>query len=355
MVQAVRLSPINDAHVELGAQMIEYGGYSVPARYENTLEEYLSARHAAGLFDLSHLKSLILEGRGAVALLQSLSATDVSPLSEGLACRVMLCNEQGGIIDAFTAYPLEDGVLCASGPPYATVCTKYLENRAVSGTGRVSVVDHSSEYARFAIHGPHAKEILRGMKAHTSLIYARKPGFCGTYLLDGLPIFTSLSDYTGEKGFELLVPRISALNVWSRMSALGARPCGLAALDILRVEAGRRACGHELTPEIGPAEAGFMHLVAFDKGDFPGRMELQKQRNHPRRKLIGLRSEPMNVFTPGQTVYIDGEPRGRVTSGCANPERGGSVALALIDANAPNGHVHVEDKGRRRDAVLFEI
>ncbi|MCL2084002.1 MAG: hypothetical protein FWH06_01945, partial [Oscillospiraceae bacterium] len=269
----MRLSPVDRAHAELGAKMLEYGGCSVPSRYGGVAEEYNAARNGAGLFDISHMSAFVIGGNGAAGLLQALSATDMSPLSDGLACRAILCGESGGVIDSFMAYPFADGVLCASGPPYAAACAEYLAERK----GTRALTDRTPEYARLALRGPLSGEILRGLKAHTSLIYARRDGFCGHFLLEGVPVFASASSHTPEKGFDLLVPRISALVIWSRMAALGAKPCGLVALDILRVEAGRRACGHELTPEIGPVEAGLARMVAFGKGGFPGREALLKQ------------------------------------------------------------------------------
>ncbi|GHU87597.1 aminomethyltransferase [Clostridia bacterium] len=318
---------LNPQHVALEALMADYGGCLSPIQYGGILTENLAVRHGAGLFDMSSNALVGISGHRAFDFLTALSATDVSPLRDGQACQAVLCDKDGGVIDSFRTYPLLGGVVCVISPITAPETLNYLKTEAAERDLELRFAERNADQVLLEFHGPSSKEILRKLKAHSSLLYAQ-PDTTGTWMIAGTPIAVAASRALRVKGFELFVPRLSAPSIWLQLLRGGATPCGLAAYETLRIEAGQFKFGSELTRDVPFSSA--------------------------RERIIGLKSDIKGIFTAGQAVYAGGVQRGVITSGTTSPALSGSVAMALMEPGA-KAPFEVGYRTKRRPVEQAEI
>ncbi len=320
-------------HRALGARLIEFGGWLMPVQYTGIVEEHRAVRERAGLFDLSHMGELFVDGPSAGDALAAALVSDPRTLAVGRAQYSMICAEDGGIIDDLIVYRrTEDGYLVVANAGNATVVSDVLADRLVGWDAILD--DRSMATSLVAIQGPAAASVLQPLTSAdlTGLrYYAIVEG-----VVAGVPALVARTGYTGEDGFEIFVDWGRATDIWSALMdagrGAGVIPCGLGARDTLRLEAGMPLYGNELDLDSNPYEAGLGRVVKLDKpGSFVGQAALAKVAERgPSRRLVGLAMTGRGIARHGYPVRGDGDPTGIVTSGTHSPTLGRAIAMAYV-------------------------
>ncbi|HEV3068176.1 MAG TPA: glycine cleavage system aminomethyltransferase GcvT [Streptosporangiaceae bacterium] len=362
---APRATPLRAVHEGLGASMTPFAGWLMPLRYQGEISEHQAVRHAAGLFDLSHMGEIAVTGPGAPAALDYALVGHLSALKPGRARYTMICAPDGGVLDDLIVYRLADAeyLVVANAANTAVVATA-LRDRAAGQDAEVT--DQTDQYALIAIQGPHAAGILApltdigldGVKYYS--------GYRCT--VAGQPVLLARTGYTGEDGFELFTGADGAEALWAALTEAGAGdglvPAGLAARDTLRLEAGMPLYGNELTAQVTPFDAGLGRVVVFDKpGDFVGRAALaERAQAAPRQVLAGLIAGSRRVPRHGYPVIWDGVSCGTVTSGAPSPTLAVPIAMAYLDPEAAGrarddteGRLAVDVRGRPEPARITDL
>jgi len=342
-------TPLHARHVELGARLVDFGGWDMPLQYGSQLEEHHAVRRDAGMFDVSHMRAVDIEGPRAEEFLRRLLANDVARLSErGKALYSCMLNEAGGVIDDLIVYFLEPG-------RYRLVVNAGTADSDLAWIGRQAgplgvALRPRGDLAMIAVQGPNARARAAGLlpAADEARALALGPFFGGPLsILDG-NVFVARTGYTGEDGFEIMLPAEHAVALWDRLLGAGVRPCGLGARDTLRLEAGMNLYGNDMDATTTPLESGLAWTVAFGAGrDFVGRAALEAQRaaGVPR-KLVGLLLEDKGILRSHQKVHAGAAGEGETTSGSYSPTLERSIALARVPA-ATGAGVEVEIRGKR--------
>ncbi len=341
----LRTGPLHDRHAALGATLGAFGGWSMPISYpDGTIAEHTAVRTDVGVFDVSHLGKLAVTGPGAAAFVNRCLTADLDRIGPGQAQYTLCCNAGGGVLDDVIVYLVgPDEVLAVPNAANAAQVAQLLRAAAPEG---VAVVDRHTDLAVLAVQGPRSTELV---PAGADLDYM---AFVDTRLTP--PARVCRTGYTGERGYELLVPWASAGEVWDGLVAAGARPCGLGARDTLRTEMGYPLHGQDLTPDISPVQAGSGWAVGWGKPEFWGRDALLAEKAAgPVRRLRGLRSTGRGIPRPGMDVLVDGARVGVTTSGTFSPTLKTGIALALLDAGvALETEVAVDVRGRTLPCVV---
>jgi aminomethyltransferase len=346
--------------VALGARMIDFAGWLMPVQYAGILEEHRAVRQRAGLFDLSHMGELFLEGPEAGTALAGALITNPPALAEGRAQYSMIVAPDGGIIDDLIVYRLAiERFLVVANAGNARTVSDALAERI---TGFKAVLDDRSlAMSLVAIQGPRSVEIMRPLTdvdLATLRYYAIAEG-----TVAGIPALLARTGYTGEDGFEVFVDNGRAVELWDALmaagSASGLAAIGLGARDTLRLEAGMPLYGNELDRTTNPYEANLGRVVKLDKpGDFVGRAALEKvARDGVARRLVGLVMRGRGIARHGYPVLTGDRPTGIVTSGTQSPSLGQAIAMAFVatpDAE-PGTMVDVEIRGQRVPAEVVAL
>jgi aminomethyltransferase len=353
-------TPLHDRHAALGARMIDFAGWLMPVQYAGILEEHRAVRDRAGLFDLSHMGELFLEGPEAGTALAGALITNPPALGEGRAQYSMIVAADGGIIDDLIVYRLAaDRFLVVANASNARTVSDALAERI---TGFKAVLDDRSlAMALVAIQGPRSVEIMRPLTdvdLATLRYYAIAEG-----VVAGIPGLVARTGYTGEDGFEVFVDNGRAVELWDALmaagSASGLAPIGLGARDTLRLEAGMPLYGNELDRTTNPYEANLGRVVKLDKpGDFVGRAALEKAaREGVARRLVGLVMRDRGIARHGYPVFSGDRPTGIVTSGTQSPSLGEAIAMAYVATSdaEPGTMVAVEIRGQRVPAEVVAL
>ena len=372
-----RTSPLNDRHEALGASFTDFGGWNMPVRYTSDLAEHRAVREAAGLFDISHMAEFRVEGEKAAAFLDYVLAGRLSTMKIGKAKYSLVLAESGGIVDDVIVYRLGEQsflVISNAGNRDAVASAFDLAQRTwvamssevpepVEEAGTLAVADVTDDYALIALQGPEARGILSSTSGveitGTALdelgYYAWTEG-----TFDGAPLFVARTGYTGEDGYELMIPTAQAGALWDAALASGADrglvPCGLAARDTLRLEAGMPLYGHELSRDIVPAQAGLGRVVAVDKEAFVGKDGLSSgPADAP--MLVGLVSEGRRAGRAGYAVLHGDDTVGEITSGALSPTLGHPVAMAFVApaASAIGTELSIDVRGTRIPATVTAL
>ena len=334
---APRSTPLAAVHAELGATMTDFAGWLMPLRYGSETAEHNAVRNAAGLFDLSHMGELLVEGDGAAAALDYALLTEASAIKPGRARYTMICAADGGVIDDLIVYRLTESqyLVVANAANAATVAAELTDR--VSGRG-ATMTDQTSDYALIAIQGPRSAGILASLTNADLDAVRYYASYSAT--VAGAQALLARTGYTGEDGFEIFVGPDDAVSVWQALASAGRDaglvPAGLAARDSLRLEAGMPLYGNELGRDMTPFDAGLGRVVKLDKpGDFVGRAALAKRAEAaPARELVGLMSRTRRIPRHGYSVLWDGEQCGTVTSGAPSPTLGRPIAMAYVTPTA---------------------
>ena len=323
--------PLGDTHRRLGARMTPFGGYLMPMQYSSIRQEHEAVRGRAGLFDVSHMGEVRLEGPGTLAYLQRLVTNDVSKLAVGRALYSVMCREDGGIVDDLLVYRDETGYMCVINAARHDRDLEWM--RAHLPPEGVDLSDRSQATFLLAVQGPRALEILAPLVAEGSpadiRYYHHRPG-----TVAGVGVLISRTGYTGEDGFELYGPAESAAGVWDaiyeRGQGFGLQPAGLGARDTLRLEAGLRLYGQDIDESTDPFSAGLGWVVKLGKGDFVGSVALGRVAADPPRAFVGLRLSPRQIARPHHPILAAGVEVGSVTSGSFGFTVGTAIAMGYV-------------------------
>ncbi len=345
-------SPLHDRHVALGAKLAEFGGWQMPLEYAGggVLAEHKAVRDGVGLFDVSHLGKAVVRGTGAAEFVNSCFTNDLSRIENGKAQYTLCCDEDGGTVDDLIAYLRNDFEVFLI-PNAANTAAVVARLRAAAPAG-IEVVDQHRDYAILAIQGPSSDEVLQALELPVDHEYM---SFADATIA-GHEITVCRTGYTGERGYELVVPAAATVDVWDAVvaagEAFGIRACGLGARDTLRTEMGYPLHGHELSTEISPVMARVGWAVGWKKPSFWGKEALEEQRAAKTvRTLRGLLAQGRGIPRPGMTVLdTDGGTLGEITSGTFSPTLRQGVALALIEQSVEDGATVIVDVRGRSEA-----
>jgi aminomethyltransferase len=352
---SLRHSPLEERHRELDAKLGPFGGWLMPIEYQGVLSEHRAVRERVGLFDLSHLGKVDVAGADAVALLQGLLTNDVASIQTGSAQYNLLLNDDGGVEEDLLVYRLaEDRFFVV---PNASNTEKVTRTFHVGGAD-VEVSRHD-DWCFLGVQGPRALEVVGTLFAEAGdLAYL---GVAETRFR-GERLVLARTGYTGERGFELFTSAGSGEELWEELVEAGdaflMEPCGLGARDVLRLEMGYPLYGQDLSPDRTPLEAGLSWAVAIDKGPFPGRDALLRQRVEgvpSRLRGIAMRDR-RHIPRPHHAVLADGVVVGEVTSGTFSPllQRGIAMGYLEPDRSEPGSAVEVDVRGRRGPATIVK-
>ncbi len=340
-------TPLHANHLELGARMVDFGGWDMPLHYGSQIDEHHAVRRTAGMFDVSHMCVVDLAGGRCREFLRFLLANDVAKLKvSGKALYSCMLNAQGGVIDDLIVYFRDEShfrvvVNAATRDKDIAWIRRHAEAFAISVTVR-------SDLAMVAVQGPEARARVLALLPEADRERIGALGRFAAAESDGL--FVARTGYTGEDGFEVIVPAGRVAAFWQDLLAAGVRPCGLGARDTLRLEAGMNLYGQDMDEETTPLEAGLAWTVAFDPADrdFIGRAALEAQRSGGvPRLLVGLLMDEKGVLRHGQVV-LTSAGEGVVLSGTFSPTLGKAIGFARVPAAAAgDAGATVDIRGRQ--------
>ncbi len=356
MSEPLRETSLTAEHRALGARLVPFAGWRMPVQYKGIKNEHEAVRTHAGLFDVSHMGEILVEGPEAVAEVDRLVTNDVSRLAAGGARYTVCCNEQGHILDDLIVYRLEDEKILV-------VCNASNRDKIVAHFAKNLSLgtpwnDVSNVWALLALQGPNAIAVMEGLDAPQSLL--ELPYFhVARATVAGVDLWAARTGYTGEDGFELFCASEDAVTLWRALLAAGQphglQPVGLGARDTLRLEARLMLYGNDITEETHPLEAGLGWVVKLDAGDFIGRDALRAVKTAGLdRKLVGFEMTGRGIARHGYPIVANGDPVGEVTSGSPGPTVGrniglGYVPLALGKTGTTLG---IESRAKVVDAVV---
>ena len=339
-------------HQSMGGKLVDFGGWDMPLHYGSQIEEHNHVRQAAGMFDVSHMTVVDVKGEDAKAYLQYLLANDVAKIESvpGKALYSGMLNPDGGVVDDLIVYNMSGWfrtvVNCGTREKDLAWMTK------IAADFNVQLVERP-DLAMIAIQGPKAISITKSVVSPAR-----------GQLIDSLTVFQGLADgewfiartgYTGEDGLEIMLPNDEAVAFWQALNAAGIPPCGLAARDTLRLEAGMNLYGHEMDDTVSPLSANMGWTIAWQPSDrkFIGREKVESEKNAgPAFKLVGLVLRERGVMRADQVVSVPGtEQKGIITSGTFSPTLGYSIALARVPVSFQN-QCYVDMRGKQ---VLVDV
>ena len=338
-------TPLYDAHLAAGGKMVDFGGWDMPIHYGSQLEEHHAVRQAAGMFDVSHMTVVDVDGEGGSDWLRYLLANDVAKIPPGKALYTGMLNEQGGVVDDLIVYRREIGyrlvVNCATRDKDLAWMQDHLGEFAVTLRER-------PELAIVAVQGPQARQRLSAVLG----------GKRGQAVMDlGVFNFAELGDwliartgYTGEDGVEMILPGELAADLWQQLVAADVRPCGLGARDTLRLEAGMNLYGNDMDEQVSPLAAGMGWTLVFNDRGFIGEAALLAQKEAGHAVQVGLVMEGKGILRAHQKV-VTSAGEGEVTSGTFSPTLGVSIGLARVPAGSV-GAAEVEIRNKRQPVKI---
>ncbi len=359
-VSQLKRTPLYEQHRELGARLVEFGGWEMPVQYSSILEEHEAVRTRAGLFDVSHMGEFKVEGRDAQAFLQYLVPNDVLRLVIHQVLYTQLCLPDGNVIDDLLVYRLaEQHYMLVVNAGNIAKDFAWVKGQA-SRFQDVEVSDQSETTALVALQGPLAEEILQPLTEIN--LKAIRYYHCMAGIVDGVNSIVSRTGYTGEDGFEIYCAPADVVKLWRDILAAGKPrgllPTGLGARDTLRLEAGYCLYGHELDEQTNPLEAQLGWTVKFNSGMFIGRDALLKVKEQgPKRLLVGIELLERGVPRSGYALYEQDQQIGNLTSGAPGPTVHKNIGMGYVEAaHATVGHqVQVEIRGKRVAARIVAL
>lgn len=359
MNATLRQTPLFELHKQSNAKFIDFGGWELPVQYTSIIDEHQAVRNAAGVFDISHMGQVIVQGPGAFDFLQRLTTSNMQrTLDKKVGVYAHLLRPNGGIIDDIFVYGLskEEFFVVVNGATHEKDVAWFRE-QAADG---VTIIDLTNR-GGMAIQGPKALEIInRTVPGIATLPRFAFQRISGKEANDSY--WGCRTGYTGEDGAEFFGPAKTISMLWRELlqsgQALGIKPCGLGARDTLRMEVGYPLYGHELTEERTPLEAGMEWVVKWDKGDFIGRQALERQKKEGlKEKLLAYVLSERGVPRPGSPIYKEGTRGGDTVSGTFSPslQKGIGLAYAPISWNNVGSSIEVEIHNKRVPAQVVAL
>jgi len=351
-----RKTALYDVHQQAGAKLVEFAGYYMPIQYRGIIEEHRRVRTTVGLFDVSHMGEFIVKGSNAEAFLQKITINDVSKVDVRQVQYSAMCYPEGGIVDDLLIYRFPDHYLMVVNAANLDKDWEWANRHLIGG---VTLTNESDRYSLLALQGPMAQKTLQKLTA----LDLNKIDY---YWLDeaeaaGVPMMISRTGYTGELGYELMMPNESAVKVWKAVMAAGAEfdiePIGLGARDTLRLEMKYCLYGNDIDQTTNPLEAGLGWITKLNKGEFISREALlQIKAAGLKRKLIGFDMPGRAFPRHGYAIYSGGERVGVVTSGTFSPslEKGIGTGYVPVELAAVGTPLEIEIRNSRMPATVCE-
>lgn len=353
MSTALNRTPLFDAHLKAGARMVDFGGWEMPVSYGSQIEEHHAVRQAVGVFDVSHMRSVDLTGPGSRTFLRRLLANDVDKLTEpGRAFYSGMLNPEGGVIDDLIVYFFApDQWRLVINAACADKDVAWMRRVLQLGAEELTLTERT-DLALLAVQGPLAEQTLSEVRTDwASKLSALKPFRAQQF--DQTTV--ARTGYTGEDGFEVMLPAAEAVSLWNDLLAAGVKPCGLGARDTLRLEAGMNLYGQDMDALTLPSQAGLTWTVSLKDPAraFIGRAAIETV--PAAGQLLGLRLLEKGVMRAHMAVTTDHGP-GEVTSGTMSPTLGFSIAMArLPDAVKVGDQVHVDIRAKAVPAMVCQL
>ncbi len=352
-------------HQRLGGRLVDFGGWELPVQYSGVMDEHLACRKAAGLFDVSHMGEIQIEGPGSESFLNFLVTNEVSKLAVGQAQYTALCNESGGIVDDLVIYRRSSQnfllVVNASNTDKDFQHILDVHSRFEKNFDELRVTNASAQYSQIAVQGPRAAEIVSKISS-IPLDGIRTYHFVEGTLCGTTQALIARTGYTGEDGFELYTPWDSGPEIWNKLLEvgipLGMKPCGLGARDTLRLEMKYPLYGNELSDHTHPLEAGLGWVVKMNKADFLGKAALTKAKQAGlTRQLVGIRMIGKGIPRHGYDLYSETGDRkiGNVTSGTQSPSLQVAIGIGYVELSEakPGTKIRVDIRGTRVSAEVI--
>jgi aminomethyltransferase len=349
-------TPLYQWHVDHKARMVPFAGWDMPVQYAGITAEHRAVRTAAGLFDISHMARLSLGGPDALKLLETVFTNSVATMKDFQVRYGLVCQEDGGILDDILVYRWPYGYAVVVNASNREKILGWLDRHRTGLT--VDIQDQTFETTMVAVQGPKSVEHVAGMFEADPA--ALKYYFATPTRYGGRPCVVSRTGYTGEDGFEVMVPNALGVELWEEFVSRGAVPCGLGARDTLRLEAAMPLYGHELNETTDPIRAGLGWAVKLDKGPFVGRDAIREAAANggKRPQRVGLEIEGKRAAREGCPILAAGDtPVGSVTSGSFAPWLEKSIAMGCVGAQhaAPGTRLAVDARGSTLPAVVVPL
>ncbi len=348
------MTPLHDEHVRLGAKLVDFAGWDMPLHYGSQLDEHRRVREDAGMFDVSHMTVTDVQGDGALNFLHHMFSNDAGRLGPGQALYTCMLNPQGGVIDDLIVYRLEDA------GRYRLITNAATRDKDLAWLGRHAgdfpvTLTTRADTALIAVQGPRARDKVHGVL--DGELRAAAAALENFHAVAGDALFVARTGYTGEDGYEILLPATQATAFWRALLDAGVAPVGLGARDTLRLEAGMALYGQDMDEETTPLETGLAWTVAWRPGDrdFIGRkaLEAMKAADGVDRKSVGLVLRDKGVLRAHQKVFVGEREVGEITSGSFSPVLECAIALARVERDV-EGACTVDVRGRRLGAIVVK-
>jgi len=358
----LKQTPLNRVHRELGGRMVDFGGWDMPVQYAaGTIEEHLRIRNHAGLFDVSHMGEIDVKGSDAIAFVNRITSNDVGKLVDGQAQYSALTTPAGTVVDDLLVYRFAaDHLLLVVNAGTTDKDWDWIRQHHAGEA--VELKNVSSEFCQIAVQGPDSLSILQKL-TDTPLSEIKYYHFT-TGSVDGVPSIISRTGYTGEDGFEVYAASDKAEQLWNKLleagnvgTEIGVVPCGLAARNTLRLEAGMSLYGHEIDETTTLLEANLGWICKLDKGEFLGREALAQQKEAGvKKRLVGFEVTERGIARDDQDVVIGNERVGRVTSGSPAPYLKKNIGFAYVPSEFANvgGEIKIDVRGKLVGAQIVK-
>ncbi|MGB9473549.1 MAG: glycine cleavage system aminomethyltransferase GcvT [Candidatus Udaeobacter sp.] len=355
---ATKKTPLYEEHVRLGAKIVSFAGWLMPVQYTGIVEEHQAVRKNVGMFDISHMGQLIVEGAGASEWLNAMLTNNVGKLDVGTGQYTFLLNERGGIIDDLIVYRIDQQkFLLVVNAARTDEDFAWLQSH-LPVSNAVQLTNRSADFGAVAIQGPRIAELFHALLGGNTGLPSRNS--IVDFPFDGTTVSVARTGYTGEDGIEIFFRATDAVKLWNaaleRGKPFGIKPCGLGARDTLRLEMCYPLNGSDLSPERNPIEAGLGFFVDLTKPNFIGRDVLVKTKEKgPCEKLVPFRmKEKGPPPRPHYAVFENGERIGEVTSGTLSPSLNWGVGMAYLStARAKIGtQIDIQIRGQKFPATI---
>ena len=360
--QQLKQTPLNRVHRELGGKMVDFGGWDMPVQYPaGTIEEHLRTRNHSGLFDVSHMGEIDVKGSDAIAFVNRITSNDVTKLIDGQAQYSALTTPDGTVVDDLLVYRFAaDHLFLVVNAGTTEKDWEWISSHHDGES--VELKNVSAEYCQIALQGPDALSILQQLTDVTLSDIKYYHFTTGT--VDGVESIISRTGYTGEDGFEVYAAADKGEQLWNKMlefgkvgTETGVLPCGLAARNTLRLEAGMSLYGHEIDETTTLLEANLGWICKLDKGEFIGREKLAQQKEAGlKRRLVGFEITERGIARDDQEVVIGDRRVGKVTSGSPAPYLKKNIGFAYVPAEfaAVGGEIKIDVRGRLVGAQIVK-
>ncbi|MDC3250127.1 glycine cleavage system aminomethyltransferase GcvT [bacterium] len=355
-VEVTKATSLNENHKALGARMVPFAGYEMPVIYSSIKEEHSAVRENVGLFDVSHMGIISIEGSDALSSLEFLTVNNVASLLEGQVQYSAICNEKGGLVDDVLVYNISENHfrIVANASNKEAVLSHLISN----SEGDIKIKAHWSDSLQpenlslIAVQGPKAMNLMNSIVPGVIDV---KPFYSQEFSYEGVQVRVSRTGYTGEDGVEFSIPNSSASQIWNELlqkgEGLGVKACGLGSRDTLRLEAGLSLYGHELNDTQGPFESGIGWIVNLEK-DFLGKAKVLELKDTGA-STIGVELVGKGIPREGYPVLGDGRVVGKISSGTQSPTLKKAIAMAVVDCKLKIGTpIQIEIRNKPVDAVV---